>query len=67
MEDDLNILVNGRRPPKLKKKKTMQPKENKKDILYVVLKNSTVTSGNLTNTTTKTILGHLKKQNPNQP
>ena len=33
MEDDLNILVNGRQPPKLKKKKTMQPKENKNIFL----------------------------------
>ena len=31
------------------------------------IKNSTVTSGNLTNTTTKEILAQLQKQNSNQP
>jgi hypothetical protein len=44
MEDDLNILLNGRQPQKLK----------------TVLK--TVTSHNLTNTTTKKILARLKQQ-----
>jgi hypothetical protein len=54
MEDDLNILVNGRRPPKLK---TNSFKEQ----------HSTVTSRNLTNTTSKQILARLKKQKQNQP
>jgi hypothetical protein len=38
-------------------------KTNKK--LYAVLKHSTVTSGNLTNTTTKKILAQLKNKKPN--
>ena len=54
MEDDLNILVNGRQPPKLK---TNGFKEQ----------HSTVTSRNLTNTITKIILAQLKKQKTNQP
>ena len=54
MEDDLNILVNGSRPPKLK---TNCFKEQ----------HSTVTSRNLTNTTTQKILAPLKKQKTNQP
>ena len=41
MEDDLQ-----------NQKQTMRPKTNKND-LYAVLKHSTVTTGNLTNTTTK--------------
>jgi hypothetical protein len=41
MEDDLNILVNGRQPPKLK-----IPKQcNLKHIKHFEEKNSTVTSG----------------------
>ena len=43
MEDDLNILVNGRQPPKFK---TNSVKEQ----------HSTFTPHNLTNTTNKTIL-----------
>ena len=54
MEDDLNILVNGRRPPKLK---TNSFKEH----------HSTVTSRNLTNTTIKTVSLNKLSKNPLPP
>ena len=40
----------------------MQPKTKQKNEFYTVLKNSTVTSGNMTNTTTKQILAQLKNK-----
>ena len=58
MEDDLNIVMNGRRPPILKQ--TMTPKSN-----FAILKNSTVTSASLTNTSTKKVLAKLRKPKPN--
>ena len=52
MEDDLKKFANGRRPLKLKTNN---------------LKNITVTSSNLTNTTIEKILAQLKIQKLNQP
>ena len=52
MQDDLNILVNGRRPQKKKKKKKKKMNSPKNDP-YAILKNITaqLLPGNLTNTT----------------
>ena len=52
MEDEPNVLVNGRRTPKFKKN--------------AILKNSTaqLRPGKLTNTTTKNKLPHIKEIQP---
>ena len=66
MEDDLNIHVNGRGPPKLKKQQC-NLKQRKAVFFYAILKNSTaqLLPVNLTNTTTKNILAQLKQINLN--
>ena len=61
MEDDLNIILNRRELPKLRKQ-TMDLKQIQ-NYLYAILKINTakLLPGNLTNTTTKNILIQLKK------
>ena len=59
VEDNLNNLVNGRRPPKLKNQ-TMQPKTHKSCLLCNFKEQ--LLPGSLTNTKTKNILAQLKNQ-----